>query len=78
MVTPNTANLNLRTVPSTASDATIVVPINPGDMIFRTGVGNNGWSRVVLNGQTLYASTAYLQIVVSGLASRSEGTLTGG
>ena len=64
VVTPNTANLNLRTVPSTASDATIVVPINPGDMIFRTGVGNNGWSRVVLNGQTLYAYTAYLQKVM--------------
>ncbi|MDE6983908.1 MAG: glycoside hydrolase family 25, partial [Lachnospiraceae bacterium] len=48
VVTPNT-KVNLRTVPGTDSPATIVVPINPGDMIFRTGIGNNGWSRVVLN-----------------------------
>ncbi|MDE7029751.1 MAG: hypothetical protein K2P63_07205 [Lachnospiraceae bacterium] len=63
VVTPNT-KVNLRTVPGTDSPATIVVPINPGDMIFRTGIGNNGWSRVVLNGQVLYAYTAYLQKVM--------------
>lgn len=64
VVTPNTTELNLRTVPSTASNDTIVVPINPGDMILRTGIGNNGWSRVVLNGQILYAYTAYLDKVM--------------
>lgn len=64
VVTPNTTDLNLRTVPSTASNDTIVVPINPGDMILRTGIGNNGWSRVVLNGQILYAYTAYLDKVM--------------
>lgn len=64
VVTPNTADLNLRTEPGTASDATIVVAINPGDMIMRTGIGNNGWSRVVLNGQILYAYTAYLDKVL--------------
>lgn len=63
VVTPNTT-VNLRTVPSTDSPATIVVPINPGDMIFRTGIGNNGWSRVLLNDQVLYAYTAYLQKVM--------------
>lgn len=64
VVTSNTTELNLRTVPSTASNDTIVVPINPGDMIMRTGIGNNGWSRVVLNGQILYAYTAYLDKVM--------------
>ncbi len=59
-----TTTVNLRTVPSTDNPATIVVPINPGDMIFRTGIGNNGWSRVVLNGQPLYAYTSYLQKVM--------------
>lgn len=59
VVTPNT-KVNLRVVPSTESPDTIVVPINPGDMVFRTGIGNNGWSKVVLNGQTLYAYTTYL------------------
>ncbi|MBQ6788302.1 MAG: glycoside hydrolase family 25 protein [Lachnospiraceae bacterium] len=64
VVTPNTAELNLRTVPSTVDDNTIVVKINPGDMIFRTGIGNNGWSRVVLNGQVLYAYSSYLTKVL--------------
>ena len=59
-----TTIVNLRTVPSTDSPETIVVPINPGDMIFRTGIGNNGWSRVVLNDQILYAYTSYLQKVL--------------
>lgn len=63
VVTANTT-VNLRTVPGTDSPDTIVVPINPGDMIFRTGIGNNGWSRVVLNDQILYAYTAYLQKVL--------------
>lgn len=63
VVTPTTT-VNLRTVPSTDSLDTIVVPINPGDMIFRTGIGNNGWSRVLLNNQVLYAYTAYLQKVL--------------
>ena len=52
--------LNLRTVPSTDDPNTVVVKIKNGDMIFRTGVGNNGWSRVVLNGQVLYAYSSYL------------------
>ncbi len=63
VVTPNTT-VNLRTVPGTDNPATIVVPINPGDMVFRTGIGNNGWSRVLLNGQVLYAYTEYLQKVM--------------
>lgn len=63
VVTANTT-VNLRTEPGTENPATIVVPINPGDMIFRTGIGNNGWSRVLLNGQILYAYTAYLQKVM--------------
>lgn len=63
VVTP-TSVLNLRTVPSTADPNTVVVQIKQGDMIFRTGVGNNGWSRVVLNGQVLYAYTNYLTKVL--------------
>ncbi|MDE6220995.1 MAG: hypothetical protein K2G51_11315 [Lachnospiraceae bacterium] len=59
-----TTTVNLRTVPGTDSPDTIVVPIHAGDMIFRTGIGNNGWSRVVLNDQVLYAYTAYLQKVL--------------
>lgn len=64
VVTPNTANVNLRIVPNSDSPDTIVVPINPGDMILRTGIGNNGWSRIVINDQILYAYTSYLQKVM--------------
>ncbi len=63
VVTPNSV-LNLRTVPSTADNNTIVVQIKQGDMIFRTGIGNNGWSRVILNGQVLYAYSNYLTKVI--------------
>lgn len=63
VVTAST-KVNLRTVPSTDSSDTIVVPINAGDMIFRVGIGNNGWSKVLLNNQTLYAYTAYLKKVI--------------
>ena len=51
---------NLRTEPSTASDDTIVGKLTHGDTATRTGVGHNGWSRVIYQGQTLYAVTSYL------------------
>lgn len=63
VVTPTT-EVNLRTIPSTADPNTIVVKIKHGDMIFRTGIGNNGWSRVLLNGQVLYAYSNYLTKVL--------------
>lgn len=55
--------VNIRTVPNTNSDATIVAPMNPGDMVFRVGIGNNGWSKVVFNNQIYYAYSSYLQKV---------------
>lgn len=63
VVTPKTT-VNLRTVPNTDSPDTVVVTIKNGDMIFRTGVGNNGWSKVVLNGVELYAYSTYLTKVM--------------
>lgn len=54
--------LNLRTEPSTNRTDTVALQIKNGDMIFRTAVGNNGWSKVMLPGsdQVLYAYTQYL------------------
>lgn len=63
VVTPTT-EVNLRTIPSTEDPNTVVVKIKQGDMIFRTGIGNNGWSRVLLNGQVLYAYSNYLTKVL--------------
>ncbi|MCI8935442.1 MAG: glycoside hydrolase family 25 [Lachnospiraceae bacterium] len=51
---------NLRSEPSTLNDTSIVGKLVHGDTATRTGVGHNGWSRVIYNGQTLYAVTSYL------------------
>lgn len=54
---------NLRQVPSSASPDTIVTALHNGEVAVRTGVGNNGWSRVEYNGKTLYAISSYLETV---------------
>lgn len=54
---------NLRLVPSTESDDTIVTAIEHGDIAVRTGIGSNGWSRVEYKGKVLYAVTSYLEVV---------------
>jgi GH25 family lysozyme M1 (1,4-beta-N-acetylmuramidase) len=64
VVTPNTTSVNVRTVASSDSASTIVAVINPGDMLYRTGVGNNGWSQVIINNQIYYVYTAYLTKVL--------------
>lgn len=54
---------NLRSIPSTDSDDTIVVALENGQIARRTGIGSNGWSRVEYEGQILYAVTNYLELV---------------
>lgn len=51
---------NLRTEPSTLNDASIAGRLVHGDTAVRTGIGHNGWSRLVINGQTFYAVSNYL------------------
>ncbi len=51
---------NLRLLPSTESDDTIAAVLYNGDMAIRTGIGDNGWSRLEYNDQILYAVTSYL------------------
>ena len=51
---------NLRSEPSSNNDETIVTTLNYGDLAMRTGIGDNGWSRLEYNGQTLYAISSYL------------------
>lgn len=51
---------NLRTEPSTASEDTIVGVLHNGEVLTRTGIGDNGWSQLDYNGQTVYAVTSYL------------------
>lgn len=54
---------NLRLIPSSDSDDTIVVTLENGQIARRTGLGSNAWSRVEYEGQILYAVTNYLEIV---------------
>lgn len=51
-------DVNLRKTPN--SSGSIVVNIKNGTFVSRTGIGDNGWSRLTYNGQTVYAFTQYL------------------
>jgi len=57
--------VNLRLKPSvTDPEATVVVKLQHGQVVHRTGVNDDvGWSRVEYNGQTLYCVTSYLEVV---------------
>ncbi len=50
---------NLRTAASTKG-STVVHTLKNGETVTRTGVGSNGWSRLMFNGQTVYAISSYL------------------
>lgn len=50
---------NLRTLPS-VTDSQVVYTLKNGEYLTRTGVSANGWSRLIYNGQTVYAVSSYL------------------
>lgn len=53
--------VNLRSKPSvTNPEATVVATLKNGENVTRTGISDNGWSRVSYNGQTLYCISSYL------------------
>lgn len=59
-VTPKDV-VNLRSVPSTSDENTIVVQASNGEVLTRIGVNpDTGWSKIDYNGQTLYAVSQYL------------------
>lgn len=51
---------NLRNIPSQGADSTVVYTLKNGETIARTGISDSGWSRLELNGQTVYAVSSYL------------------
>lgn len=51
---------NLRSVPSTDSDDTIVGRLKNKETATRTGISSGGWSRLEYNGQRVYAVSSYL------------------
>lgn len=54
---------NLRNRPSVESPSEVIAELKNGEVIVRTGVSNEGWSRVEYNGQTLYCISNYLEVV---------------
>ncbi len=53
-----TDQVNIRSSYSTTSN--IVATVAKGTSITRTGIGDNGWSRVSYNGRTAYINSSYL------------------
>ena len=51
---------NLRNIPSLDKDSKVIEVLYYGDTSIRTGIGDNGWSRVEYKGKTLYAVSSYL------------------
>lgn len=51
---------NLRNIPSQGEDSSVVYTLQNGETIARTGISSSGWSRLELNGQTVYAVSSYL------------------
>lgn len=59
-VTPKDV-VNLRSVPTTADESNIVVQVQNGELLTRSGVNQDtGWSRIEYGGETLYAVSQYL------------------
>lgn len=69
--------VNLRVLPTTESES--VGQLNSGEFLERTAVSNKGWSRLIYNGQTVYAKTSLLsnevveQIKPSNPPASSDG-----
>lgn len=51
---------NLRTEPTTKGNSQVVYTLKNGETVIRTGIGSNNWSRLIYNGQTVYAVSSYL------------------
>ena len=59
---------NLRSLPTTL-DSEVVYQLSNGETVQRTGIGSNGWDRVIYNGQKLYAVHNFLTTDLSENAS---------
>lgn len=62
--------VNLRNIPSaTRADSSVVGQLKNGDIATRTGISNNGWSRLNIDGTVCYAVTSYLTTDTEGTQS---------
>ncbi len=60
--------VNLREGPSTKYS--VVGVLKSGEFLKRTGIGKNGWSRLIYGGKTVYAITSYLSTEVVKLPEK--------
>ena len=51
-------SLNVRSLPST--DGSALGALKNGASVIRTGIGDNGWSRIMFEGAEAYVKTDYL------------------
>ena len=51
---------NLRSVPNSSDDSTIVYTLKNGETAKRVGISDNGWSKLEYKGKTLYAVSSFL------------------
>lgn len=55
--------VNLRKLPSVEhEDAIVIAQLKHGDLATRVGISENGWSKLVYQGQTCYAVSSYLEL----------------
>ncbi len=66
---------NLRTLPDESGQ--LVATIYNGDIVTRTATGSNGWSRLIYNGQTVYAKTQLLTTDLEPPSTSANVTVNG-
>lgn len=54
---------NLRDMPSVEDPSQVIYELINGEVAIRTGVANEGWSRVEYKGEVLYCISSYLELV---------------
>ena len=53
------SSTNLRNS-ATTNGSTVIYTLKNGETVKRIGIGSNGWSKIIYNGQTVYAVSSYL------------------
>ena len=62
---------NLRNLPTT-ENSEVVHSLKNGETVLRTGIGSNGWDRVIYEGQRLYAVHSFLTTDLAAKAPESS------
>lgn len=62
--------VNLRSLPTTSGD--VVGQLKKGDFLERVAISDKGWSRLIYNGQEVYAVTSYLTTTLTENTDSAE------